>query len=47
MCTRLLHRLLGAGRAVARALRRRLLAAMRPAAAPLLTGALAENVLLR
>src|ERR671933_2620077 len=54
MATHLLQRLLGVGRA----LRRRLLAATRPAAAPLLTGAvadlartkpelLAENALLR
>ena len=58
MATHLLQRLLGAGRAVAQALRRRLLATTRPAAAPLLTGAvadlartkpelLAENALLR
>src|SRR5215216_274346 len=42
MGTRLLHRLLAAGRAAAQAVRRRLLAATRPAAAPLLTGALAD-----
>src|SRR6266536_3790778 len=58
MPTHLLQRLLASGRAVAQALRRRLLAATRPAAAPLLTGAvadlartkpelLAENALLR
>ena len=42
MCSRLLRRLWAAGRATARALRRRLAAATRPAAAPLLTGALAD-----
>src|ERR671933_1228092 len=42
MGTRLLHRLLAAGRAAAQGLRRRLAAATRPAAAPLLTGALAD-----
>ena len=58
MNTRLLHRLLAAGRATVLALRRRLLAATRPAAAPLVTGTvadlartkpelLAENALLR
>ena len=58
MNTRLLHRLLAAGRAHVQALRRRLLAATRPAAAPLVTGTvadlartkpelLAENALLR
>src|SRR5215217_8256654 len=58
MSAHLLQRLLGAGRAAAQALRRRLLAATRPAAAPLLTGTvtdlartkpqlLAENALLR
>jgi putative transposase len=58
MATHLLQRLLAAGRVVAQALRRRLLVATRPAAAPLLTGAvadlartkpelLAENALLR
>ena len=58
MGTHLLHRLLAAGRATARALRRRLRVATRPAAAPLFTGTLAdlartkpellaENVLLR
>src|SRR5918997_414447 len=58
MCSRLLRRLLTAGRATARALRRRLAAATRPAAAPLVTGTLtdlartkpqlvAENALLR
>ncbi len=46
MGTRLLRRLLAAGRATAQALRRRLLAATRPAATPLLTGTLAENALL-
>src|SRR5215210_3871154 len=40
----LLHRLLAAGRAAAQALRRRLAAATRPAAAPLLTGTVAELV---
>ena len=44
MGTRLLHRLLAAGRAAAQALRRRLLVATRPAAAPLVTGALADLV---
>jgi putative transposase len=58
MATHVLRRLLAAGRVVAQALRRRLLAATRPAAAPPLTGAvadlartkpefLAENALLR
>src|SRR5215211_7913351 len=58
MSAHLLQRLLGAGRAAVQALRRRLLAATRPAAAPLLTGTvadlartkpelLAENALLR
>ena len=58
MCSRLRCRLWTAGRAAARALRRRLAAATRPAAAPLVTGALAglvrtkpelvaENALLR
>ena len=58
MGTRLLHRLLAAGRDAARARRRRLAAATRPATAPLLAGAvadlarttpeiLAENALLR
>src|ERR687885_2314533 len=42
MGTRLLHRLLAAGRAAAQTLRRRLAAATRPAAAPLLTGTLAD-----
>ena len=42
MGTRLLHRLLAAGRDAARALRRRLAAATRPAAAPLLAGTLAD-----
>lgn len=42
MSTRLLRRLLAAGRLAARALRRRLLAATRPAAAPLATGTLAD-----
>ena len=42
MCSRLLHRLLAAGRATAQALRRRLAAATRPAAAPLATGTLAD-----
>src|ERR687885_2298494 len=42
MGTRLLHRLLAAGRAAAQTLRRRLAAAIRPAAAPLLTGTLAD-----
>src|SRR5919199_86808 len=42
MYSRLLHRLLTAGQAAALALRRRLVAATRPAAAPLLTGALAD-----
>src|ERR687894_2403984 len=42
MCSRLLGRLWTAGRAAARALRRRLAAATRPAAAPLLTGTLAD-----
>ncbi len=42
MGTRLLHRLLAAGRAAARALRRRLRAATRPAAAALLTGTVAD-----
>ena len=44
MWTRLLHRLLAAGRATAQALRRRLLAATRPAAEPLLTGTVADLV---
>src|ERR671916_1249142 len=58
MCSRLLRRLLAAGRAAAQALCRRLSAATRPAAAPLLSGTpadlartkpqlLAENALLR
>src|ERR671932_332391 len=42
MATHLLQRLLGAGRAAVQALRRRLLAATRPAAAPLLTGTVAD-----
>src|ERR687885_2192169 len=42
MGTRLLHRLLAAGRAAGQTLRRRLAAATRPAAAPLLTGTLAD-----
>jgi hypothetical protein len=42
MWRRPLHRLLAAGRAAAQALRRRLAAATRPAAAPLLTGILAD-----
>src|SRR5215216_2319431 len=42
MWTRPLRRLLTAGRAAAQALRRRLRAATRPAAAPLLTGTLAD-----
>jgi len=42
MRTRPLHRLLAAGRAAARALRRRLAAATRPATAPLLTGTVAD-----
>jgi putative transposase len=42
MCSRLLRRLLTAGRATARALRRRLAAATRPAAAPLVAGTLAD-----
>src|ERR687886_2473971 len=58
MATHVLQRLLGAARAATQALRRRLLAATRPAATPLLTGTvadlartkpelLAENALLR
>src|SRR5919199_1417524 len=42
MCSHLLRRLLTAGRATARALRRRLAAPTRPAAAPLVTGTLAD-----
>ncbi len=42
MGTRLLHHLLAAGRATAQTLRRRLAAATRPVAAPLLTGTLAD-----
>src|ERR687894_474318 len=42
MCSRLLRRLLTAGRATARPLRRRLAAATRPAAAPLVAGTLAD-----
>src|SRR5919199_4366346 len=42
MCSRLLHRLVTAVQTTARALGRRLAAATRPAAAPLLTGALAD-----
>src|SRR5918997_3133973 len=42
MCSRPLPRLRTAGRAAAQALRRRLRAATRPAAAPLLTGVLAD-----
>ena len=42
MCSRLLHRPWTAGRAAAQALHRRLAAATRPAAAPLVTGALAD-----
>src|ERR687894_158521 len=42
MCSRLLHRLWAASRAAAQALHRRLAAATRPAAAPLVTGALAD-----
>src|SRR5215210_2495126 len=42
MCSRLLRHLLTAGRATARTLRRRLAAATRPAAAPLVTGTLAD-----
>src|SRR5436309_6322268 len=42
MWTRLLRRLLTAGQAAAQALRRRLAAATRPAAAPLLVGSLAD-----
>src|SRR5918911_1440106 len=42
MCSRMLRRLLAAGRVAAQALRRRLSAATRPAAAPLLTGTLAD-----
>src|SRR5215213_1321014 len=42
MATHLLQRLRAAGRATAQALRRRLLAATRPATAPLLTGAVAD-----
>ena len=42
MCSRLLRRLLAAGRAAAQALRRGLRAATRPAAAPLLVGTLAD-----
>ena len=39
---RLLHRLIALGRAAAHGLRRRLLAATRPASAPLVVGALAD-----
>ncbi len=42
MWTRLLHRLLAAGRAAAQALHRHLRAATKPAAAPLLTGTVAD-----
>ena len=42
MCSRLLCRLLAAGRTAAQALRRRLAAATRPAAAPPLSGTLAD-----
>ena len=44
MWTRPLHRLLTAGRAAALALRRRLAATTRPAAAPFLTGTVADLV---
>ena len=42
MWTRPLRRLLAAGRAAVQALRRRLKAATRPAAVPLLTGTVAD-----
>ena len=42
MCACLLHRLLAAGRTAAQALRRRLVVATGPPAAPLIVGALAD-----
>jgi hypothetical protein len=42
MCSRLLHRLWATCRAATQALRRRLAAATRPVAAPLVTGPLAD-----